>query len=162
MAILERLVSVSFDDEQNIKAIKFLGEADDEFGRKALIAINAESRLFPLLEQLYQEFSDGYEVIHADYSVTSVKIKWEEQNPIKVDLGIKAKSTKFGTYAQTLPSPSTVHVTELNSLIRSISEAAFKEFVSYDKAVPAYTEPVYEQKSLFAVPDLVVAANEAA
>lgn len=160
--ILERLVSISFDDEQNIKAIKFLGESDDEFGRKALIAVNAESRLLPLLEQLYQEFSDGYEVSHADYLVTSVKIKWEEQNPVKVDIGINAKSTKYGTYAQTLPSPSTVHITELNSLIRSISESAFKEYVSYDKAVPAYVEPVYEQTRLFTVPDLELVENEAA
>ena len=156
--ILEKLLSIAFDADKNIKAIKFSGEEGDKFGREALIAINAGSRLLPLLEELLQEFLDGYETSHTDPTVSSVKIKWEEANPIKCDITINAKSTKFGNYSATLPSPSTVHITDLNALIRRVSDAAFIEFASYDKAVPAYTEPVYEQKSLFqevhASPDL--------
>ena len=148
--ILEKLTSLSFDKNQNIQSVWFLNAENEEIGRgSTVIAINAASRLLALIEELYQEYSDGYERTHTDPSVTEVKIKWEEANPIKCDIKINAKSTKFGNYSIALASPSTVHITELNALIRRISDAAFIEFASYDKAVPAYTEPVYEQKSLF-------------
>jgi len=147
--ILEKLLSIAFDADRNIKAIKFSGEEGDKFGREALIAINAGSRLLPLIEELLQEFLDGYETSHPDPTVSSIKIKWEETNPVKCDIAINAKSTKFGNYSATLPSPSTVHITDLNGLIRRISDAAFKEYASYDEAVPAYVKPIYEQPSLF-------------
>ncbi len=160
--ILEKLTSLSFDKDRNIQSVWFLNAENEEIGRgSTVIAINAASRLLALIEELYQEYSDGYERTHTDPIVTEVKIKWEETNPIKCDLKISAKSTKFGNYSIALASPSTVHITELNRLIRRISDAAFIEFASYDKAVPAYTEPVYEQRSLFqSLPDLSLVKSE--
>ncbi len=154
--ILEKLLSITFDDAQNITSTKFEGEEGDKFGREALIAITAGSKLLPLIDELYQEFADGYGVSYPDPIVTSIKIKWEDQNPVKVDIGIKAKAATFGVYSTALKSPSTVHVTSLNSLIRRISDAAFMEYASYDKAVPAYNEPIYEQTNLFTVPNLTL------
>lgn len=148
--ILEKLVSIAFDTDQSIKTIFFFNESEEKIGRSSTkISINAGSRLMPLIEELLQEFLDGYEMSHPDPTVSSIKIKWEEVNPVKCDITINAKSTKFGTYSATLPSPSTTHITEINGLIRRISDAAFKEYVSYDEAVPPYTKPIYEQGSLF-------------
>ena len=155
--ILEQLTSIAFDDDQSIKSVQFLNESGESIGRGSTkILITAGSRLLPLIEELYQEFADGYGVSYPDPIVTSIKIKWEEQNPVKVDIGINAKATIFGSYSTTLKSPSTLHVTSLNSLIRRISDAAFMEYASYDKAVPAYNEPIYEQTNLFAVPNLTL------
>ena len=144
----ELLTSLSLDENQNITAIAFLNESGETFGRKTTkkspIAISAGSRLLPLLEELYQEYSDGYETSHADPLVSKVKIKWEGQNPTQCDISIMASSTKFGSYVAPLASPSTVHITSLADVIRHISEAAIKEYIDYDKTAPAY-----EQTSLF-------------
>jgi hypothetical protein len=148
--ILEKLVSIAFDKDQSIKTIWFFNESEEKIGRGSTkISINAGSRLMSLIEELLQEFLDGYEMSHPEPTVSSIKIKWEEVNPVKCDIVINAKSTKFGTYSATLPSPSTTHITEINGLIRRINEAAFKEYVSYDEAVPPYVKPIYEQPSLF-------------
>lgn len=153
--ILEKMLDIAFDSDRAISSVHFLNESSEEIGRATTkISITAGSRLFGLIEELYQEFADGYATTHQDPVVTSIKVKWEDQNPVKVDIGIKANSP-FGVYSTSLKSPSTVHITERNALIRSISDAAFREFASYDKAVPAYNDPIYEQTSLFqALPDL--------
>lgn len=149
----ELLLSMTLDENQNITGIFFLNENGETFGRKTTkespIMISAGSRLLAHLEELYQEYADGYETSHADALVTSIKIKWEEINPVKCDLAIMARSTKFGSYSVPLASPSTVHVTDMAGLICRISEAALKEYISYDEAAPAYVKPVYEQPSLF-------------
>jgi len=153
----ELLTALSLDANQNITAIWFLNELGETFGRKTTkespIVISAGSKLLALLQELYGKYSDGYETSHADPLVTSIKIKWEDQNPVKCDLSIIASSTKYGSYSVPLHSPSTVHITELADLIRKISNAALKEYIDYDKYSPAYA--VYEQPSLFqALPDL--------
>lgn len=153
----EQLATLSLDANQNITSIFFINEAGETFGRKttkeAPIVISGGSRLLAYLEELYQEYADGYETSHADPVVTSVKVKWEGQNPIKCDLAIMASSTKFGSYAVPLSSPSTVHITDFADLIRKISDAALKEYIDYDKYSPAYS--VYDQPSLFsALPNL--------
>ena len=144
----EKLVSISLDENQNITAIYFLNQQGETFGRKTTkespIAISADSRLESLLDKLYVEYVDGYETSHADALVSSVKIKWEGENPIKCDLSIMANSTRFGAYSVPLPSPSTIHVTSFADLIQSISTAALKEYVDYDQITPAYI-----QQSLF-------------
>lgn len=149
----ELLTSMALDENQNITAIFFLNESGETFGRKTTkespIMISAGSRLLAYLEELYQGYADGYETSHADALVTSIKIKWEEVNPIKCDLTIMARSTKFGSYSVPLASPSTVHITDMSGLIQRISEAALKEYISYDEAAPAYVKPIYEQPSLF-------------
>lgn len=155
----EKLISMSLDENQNITAIAFLNKSGETFGRKTQkespIMISGSSKLLAKLEELYQEYADGYETSHADALVSSIKIKWEEMNPVKCDLAVMASSTKFGSYSVPLASPSTVHITDMADLIRSISEAALKEYISYDEAVPAYVKPIYDQPSLFqALPDL--------
>ena len=164
----EKLVSMSLDENQNITAIYFLNENGETFGRKTTkespIVISGGSHLLASLEELYQEYADGYETSHADALVSSIKIKWEESNPIKCDIAIMARSTKFGSYSVPLASPSTVHITDMAHLIQSISNEALKEYIDYDKSAPAYVEPVYEQRSLFAapMPDLTLVDTEAA
>jgi|LauGreDrversion4_2_1035121.scaffolds.fasta_scaffold59767_2 hypothetical protein len=141
----ELLLSMALDENQNITGIFFLNENGETFGRKTTkespIMISAGSRLLAHLEELYQEYADGYETSHADALVTSIKIKWEGVNPTKCDLAIMARSTKFGSYSVPMSSPSTVHITDMAGLIQRISEAALKEYISYDKAVPAYEQP---------------------
>ncbi len=153
----ELLTALSLDANQNITAIWFLNELGETFGRKTTkespIVISAGNKLLALLQELYCEYSDGYETSHKDPLVTRVKVKWEGQNPIKCDLSIIASSTKFGSYAIALESPETTHITNIDSLIKRISNAALKEYIDYDKYSPAYA--VYEQPSLFqALPDL--------
>jgi hypothetical protein len=147
----ELLTALLLDENQNITSVLFLNEAGEIFGRKTTkespIMISAGSHLLPLLEELYQEYADGYETTHADPLVSSIKIKWEGQNPIKCDIAVMARSTKFGSYSVPLSSPSTVHITDMAGTIQSISKAALKEYIDYDKSAPAYA--VYEQPSLF-------------
>lgn len=158
---MELLTSLLLDENQNITSIFFLNEAGETCGRKTTkespIAISAGSHLLPLLEELYQEYADGYETSHPDPLVSSVKIKWEKQNPVKCDIAVMARSKKFGSYSVPLGSPSTVHVTDMAGTIQSISKAAIKEYIDYDKHAPAYA--VYEQPTLF--PNLSLVAEVA-